>query len=176
MYAPLTTKRTTTAAVVESIVRDLVPLGRVVGVTCEFASYEEVRLSLTPTDLARNRLGTVYAGTSFTLAELTAGHFLLALRERLVGTYAAAARERLAEVDIGGDWWGWARREIEASIDFQLEMGGLPRPCSTAPSPTCRAIPTRRRTALSQRCFAKVSPPARSRSKTARSQPSWYSM
>jgi AcrR family transcriptional regulator len=51
--------------------------------------------------------------------------FLLALRERVVQAYREEATARLAGADLEGDWWGWAAREIEAAIDFHLDLGGL---------------------------------------------------
>ncbi|QRK06235.1 TetR/AcrR family transcriptional regulator [Archangium violaceum] len=65
---------------------------------------------------------------------------LLALRERVVQEYAAAAATRLGELRVGLDWWAWMEKEVGAFIDFQVELGPLHRalfhgPVSLRPSP-----------------------------------------
>lgn len=58
---------------VERILDDLVPVGRQLGIRCDSATVDVVRLVLEPSKPAWNHLGTVYVGAIFTLAELTAG-------------------------------------------------------------------------------------------------------
>jgi ketosteroid isomerase-like protein/acyl-coenzyme A thioesterase PaaI-like protein len=60
-------------AVVDAILEDLIPLAGTLGVRQLQASPDRVVLELPAGGLASNHVGTVYAGASYTLAELTAG-------------------------------------------------------------------------------------------------------